>query len=197
MADDSSFHDLIRRVRAGDQQAAEELVARYEPAIRRTVRARLRDAQLRRLLDSTDICQSVLGSFFVRAALGRYELERPQDLLQLLTSMAHHKLTNQVHKQRAARRDHRRLDAGPVEEHAVAAAGATPSQHAALQELLHEARQRLTPEEHAIQELREQGLDWAAVAARLGGRPEALRKKLERAVERVTQQLGLETGRPA
>jgi hypothetical protein len=34
----------------------------------------------------------VLGSFFVRAALGQYELNRPEQLFKLLASMAHNKL---------------------------------------------------------------------------------------------------------
>jgi hypothetical protein len=37
---------------AGEEEAAAELLRRYEPAIRRTVRARLRESRLRRLLDS-------------------------------------------------------------------------------------------------------------------------------------------------
>jgi hypothetical protein len=41
-------------------------------------------------------------------------------------------------------------------------------------------------------ELREQGHEWAAIATTLGGNPEALRKKLARAVERVARQLGLD-----
>jgi RNA polymerase sigma-70 factor (ECF subfamily) len=192
MSEDSTFRDLIRRVRAGDEQAAEELLQRYEPAIRRTVRARLRDSRLRRLLDSMDICQSVLGSFFVNAALGRYDLDRPEHLLQLLTSMAHHKLTNAVHKQQAARRDHRRLEPSPITEFEVVGRGSSPSQHVAARELLQEAQRRLSPEERQLLELREQGHEWAAIATTLGGNPEALRKKLARAVERVARQLGLD-----
>ena len=38
--DDSDFADFLRRIRAGDAAAAEELVRRYEPAIRREVRSR-------------------------------------------------------------------------------------------------------------------------------------------------------------
>ena len=34
MADETTFEELMRRVRAGDPQAAEELVRRYEPTIR-------------------------------------------------------------------------------------------------------------------------------------------------------------------
>src|SRR5262249_37216831 len=135
MPEDSPFRDLIRRVRAGDEQAAVELLHRYEPAIRRTVRARLRDSQLRRLLDSLDLSQAVLASFFVNVALGRYELERPEDLLQLLTSMAHHKLTDEARKHQAGRRDRRRVVARPVEELDVLVPGSRPSQPAATHQL--------------------------------------------------------------
>ena len=56
---------LLDRIRAGDQGAATELVRRYEPALRRSVRLRLRDPRLRRVLDSSDVCQAVLLRFFV------------------------------------------------------------------------------------------------------------------------------------
>src|SRR5579885_2113346 len=109
MSDASDFHDLIRRVRAGDEAAAAELVRRYEPAIRRAVRIRLADTRLARAFDSMDVCQSVLASFFVRAALGQYELDAPEQLLKLLATMARHKLADQVDRERAECRDNRRL----------------------------------------------------------------------------------------
>src|SRR5580704_2314877 len=104
------FQVLLRRVRAGDAQAATELVRRYEPAIRRAARVRLVDTRLNRLLDSTDICQSVLASFFVRVGLGQYELETPEQLLKLLATMTRNKLANQVKGHRAVRRDFRRVE---------------------------------------------------------------------------------------
>ena len=70
------FAGFIRRIRAGDEQGR-ELVERYEPVIRREVKMRLRDPRLYRRLDWTDICQSVLASFFVRAASGQYDLDQP------------------------------------------------------------------------------------------------------------------------
>ena len=75
--EDISFAEFIRRIRAGDEQAAMDLVVRYEPAIRRAVRVRLRDPRLRRLVESVDICQSVFASFFVRTSLGQYDLDSP------------------------------------------------------------------------------------------------------------------------
>jgi len=66
MVPETSFCDLVQRVRCGDGLAAEELVRAYEPEVRRAIRVRLTDARLRRLVDSVDICQSVLAGFFVR-----------------------------------------------------------------------------------------------------------------------------------
>jgi RNA polymerase sigma factor (sigma-70 family) len=192
MSEGPSFTELIGRVRAGDGAAAEELVRRYEPVLRRTIRVRLRDARLRRLLDSADVCQSVLASFFVRAALGRYDLDTPEQLLQLLVAMGRHKLANQARNQRAGRRDNRRTAEMPAEEHALAAPDASPSRQVAARELLDEARRLLSPDELRLLELRQQGCEWPEVAVAVGGSPEALRKQLARAVERVARQLGLE-----
>src|SRR5262249_25955616 len=75
VTDGPTLRALLVRIRAGDQQAATALVRRYEPALRRAVRLRLRDRQLRRFLDSSDICQAVLLRFFARVAAGQYELD--------------------------------------------------------------------------------------------------------------------------
>src|SRR5208283_5128504 len=103
MSEPEAFQVLIERVRAGDAEAAAELVRRYEPMVRRAARVRLVDPRLGRVLDSMDICQSVMASFFVRAALGQYDLNSPDQLLKLLATMARNKLANQAHGQRAAR----------------------------------------------------------------------------------------------
>jgi RNA polymerase sigma-70 factor (ECF subfamily) len=189
-----TFRDFLSRVRAGDEEAATELVRLYEPELRRAVRVQLRDNRLRRLLDSMDVCQSVLASFFIRAALGQYELETPEQLLHLLARMARNKVVNEAHHQQAGRRDYRRLAAGGAQQHEVPGRDPTPSQIIAGRELLEEARRRLSPDERRLLELREQGRGWAEIAAELGGSPEALRKQLARAVERVAEALGLEGG---
>src|SRR6516165_4732119 len=108
MSQAPDFQELIRRVRAWDQQAAAELVRRYEPAIRRAVRVRLAGARLGTLLDSMDIGRSVMASFFVRATSGQYEPETPARLRRLLTAMARNKLNARARKQHARRRDSRR-----------------------------------------------------------------------------------------
>jgi RNA polymerase sigma factor (sigma-70 family) len=192
MPEEISFPELIQRVRAGDEQAAAELVRRYEPAIRVAVRVRLTDPGLRRFLDSMDICQSVLANFFVRAANGQFELDNPEQLLHLLVTMARNKVTNHALKQQAARRDQRRVQKGGLDEDAVIADGPTPSQLVANQELLQEFRKRLSEEERRLADQRTQGRSWAEIAEECGNNPDTLRMQLTRAVDRVTRELQLE-----
>jgi RNA polymerase sigma-70 factor (ECF subfamily) len=189
----SPTHDeLIRRVRAWDQDAAADLIRRYEPAIRRVVRVRLADARLGNLLDSMDICQSVLRSFFVRAAAGQYDLQTPEQVLKLLASMARNKLTTQARREHAQRRDRRRVVREAPGEDRLIAPGARPSGVVDARDLFQEVERRLSSEERQILELRNQGQDWAAIAAQLGGGAEALRKRLARAIDRVAEELGLD-----
>jgi RNA polymerase sigma-70 factor (ECF subfamily) len=192
MSEPSDFHELIRQVRAGDEAAAAELVRRYEPAIRRAVRIRLGDTRLERAFDSMDVCQSVMASFFLRAALGQYELNAPEQLLKLLATMARHKLADRVDQERASCRDNRRVEEGSAETREVASAQSTPSRQVAARELLEEVQRRLSPEERQLVEMRQQGMDWAAIAEQLGGSADSCRKRLARATDRVARELGLD-----
>ncbi len=185
-----SFTSLIQQVREGDQQAAADLLELYEPAIRRAIRLRLKDARLRAVLDSMDICQSVMASFFLRAASGQFDLETPEQLRHLLMAMARNKLGMQVRREHAQKRNHQRAaNVAPEEQEGPAA---SPSRQIAARELLHEVHKRLTEEERQLVELRHQGLKWGEIAAQVPGSPEALRKKLERALDRIAAELGVD-----
>jgi RNA polymerase sigma-70 factor (ECF subfamily) len=192
MSDQPTFTDFIRRIRAGDEQAALEMVRRYEPLIRRQVRLQLEDQRLCRLFDSMDVCQSVLKSFFFRTAAGEYDLDTPEQLQRLLVSMARNKLASAARAQHRQRRDNRRVAAGAEHLQGVAAGSPTPSQEVAGRELLERFRQELSAEERQVAELRSQGLAWSEIAARLGGTAQARRVQLARAVERVSRELGLD-----
>lgn len=187
------YTNFIRRVRAGDAVAAEELVRRYEPEIRLEVRVwlRMRDPRLRRVFDSMDICQSVLASFFVRAAVGDYDLDQPQQLIHLLVGMARNKVAEHARFHYRQRRDVRRVGDDADEAGNVARGQDSPSQIVIVRELLQKFRERLSDDERILADLRSQGLDWAAVAERLGGTAEARRKQLHRAIARVEDELGI------
>jgi RNA polymerase sigma-70 factor (ECF subfamily) len=187
---DNSFADLIRRVQAGDEQAAAQLVRDFAPVIRRDLRFRLRDARARQQFDSMDICQSVLATFFVRVAAGQFDLREPADLVSLLLTMTRNKVAERVRQQHRQRRDSRRT-VGEVEALALAGRDPTPSRVAAGKELLEEVRRRMSEEERQLADLRAQGASWEEVATSLGGTPGARRKQLARALDRVTRELGL------
>jgi RNA polymerase sigma-70 factor (ECF subfamily) len=189
---DPSFRDFLRRVRAGDEAAAVELVQRYEPALRTEIRVRLTHPGLRRLLEPADLCQSVLKSFFVRATLGQYELDSPKKLMALLKTMARNKLVQQARKQQAQRRDLRRDVSLDVDLPLVASPHESPSRIVIGREILEAVRDRLSNEERRLADLRTQGYDWSEIARMLGGTPQARRKQLTRAADRVARQIGLD-----
>jgi RNA polymerase sigma-70 factor (ECF subfamily) len=192
MPEAEAFRDLITRVRNGDDQAATELVRRYEPTIRMAIRVRLDHSDLRRLLDSMDICQSVLANFFVRAASGQFDLDTPEHLVKLLVTMARNKLINHAHQQQAARRDSRRRQ-GNVETADLPDTSPSPSQVVAFRELLETFRNRLLEDERRLADLRAGGCSWGDIAAEVGGHPDALRFQLTRAVDRVARELQLDS----
>jgi RNA polymerase sigma factor (sigma-70 family) len=195
MSDAASFTDFIQRIRAGDDQAAEELVRRYEPLIRREVRLRIEDERLNRAFDSMDVCQSVLASFFVRAATGEYDLEEPQNLVRLLVTMARNKLASKARLEHRQKRDHRRVKATDLDVMNELMDGQpSPSEVLSRRELLEQMRASLSEEERQIAELRGQGLGWEQVAERLGGNGNTRRMQLTRGIERVARDLGLEDG---
>jgi RNA polymerase sigma factor (sigma-70 family) len=188
--DPATFADFLRRVCAGDESAAVELVQRYEPALRLEVQLRLTDPKLRRLLDPADLCQSVLKSFFIRATTGQFELDSQEKLVALLRAMARNKVAHEVRKQKALRRDvHRDVSLGETE---LLASDPSPSRLAIGRELLADFRNRLSIEERQMADLRSAGSEWAQIAAELGGTPQARRKQLARAVKRVAEELGLD-----
>src|SRR5436190_1060262 len=153
VSEQEHFLELVRRLRAGDAAAAEELVRLYEPVVRLEVHCRLSDPRLRRAFDTLDICQAVLGSFFIRAAAGQYDLERPEQLVHLLKEMARRKLAHFARQERAEKRDVRRVETAEKEGWDGAAAGPTPSVTVAERDLLEAVRSRLSEEERLLADL--------------------------------------------
>jgi hypothetical protein len=80
---------------------------------------------------------------------------------------------------------------GPDEDRLVAP-GRGPGGEVDARDLLEEVERRLSRDELAILALRNQGCDWATIAAELGPGAEALRKRFTRAIDRVAEELGLD-----
>ncbi len=161
------------------------------PAVRRVIRLKLRDSRMRRVLDSMDVCQGVLGSFFIRAASGQYELDCPAQLVRLLVVMARNKIVSASRTYYVARRE----PSGPAVDAMLAHLAtpeSSPSGRLMWKDLLQEVRSRLTEDERRLADRRADRQEWSEIAAEIGGSPDALRKRLARALDRVANQLGLE-----
>jgi len=196
MDTDDAFTDLLRRACANDEQAATELCRSYEPELRRFIRFRLTDPGLRRFLDSLDICQSVLAAFFVHLQAGELEVASPRQLRRLLAVMAQNKLHDKIRRQHAGRRGGPDAPVAGALPELVADPRPLPDDAVAAQELINRVRDHLPEAERQLLDRWLGGDEWPQMASDLQASPEALRKRLSRALDRAAQDLGLIEGPP-
>jgi DNA-directed RNA polymerase specialized sigma24 family protein len=185
MGESSGFSDLIRQIRAGDEDSAARLAHRFEPFIRRFVRFRMRHRsdhqRLRPELDSADICQSIFKSLFVGLKHGRFELDQPEQLQKLLSAMVRIKVASKARRVSVTLREVLDLDA-PQER---VDSGPGPEKLVDDKDLLDTILKQFAPDELDLLVRRLHEQQWPAIAEAVGGTSEGLRKKLARALERV------------
>ena len=190
---DDSFSELVGRAERGDREATGELIRLYEPLIRREVRFELLDNRLRRVLDESDVCQSVAARFFVGLWAEKFDFQKPEDLAKLLKEMVHNRVVDHARRWTATKRDYRRnVEPDPDAPVDPAGPGATPSRIVADAEIVAECERRLSPGEREMLELRRQDTSWAEIGAAQGLSPDNARIKFGRAIKRISQELGLE-----
>jgi RNA polymerase sigma factor (sigma-70 family) len=187
----SRLRELLGRIRAGDEAAVAEFIRIYEPHVRRVVRARLRLPGMRRVSDSSDLCQVVMASFLVGSAVGRYDVADTDGMKKLLARIAANRVID------LARKPEFRKPVVPVGgdgagEVEVVAGGPGPASQVALHELIQKADRLLSESERPIAELRKEGLSWEEIGQRLGKSADAVRKSLDRAARRILLALGME-----
>ena len=191
MDSNKDFAEFIRRIRSGDEDAARELIQRYEPQLRIIARVHLTDPRLRSVLDSMDICQSIYAKFFAGATAGQFHLESPKDLMNLLAKMVSNKVIDKTRATNAKKKGGKQLNPLNIDILDLPGADETPSTIVSHLELLKKVRERLSPEERHLADLRRDGQTWDAISAKMGEPAEALRKRLQRAIDRVQGELGL------
>jgi len=185
MPGQDDFHDLIHRVRSGDEDATRALVSQFEPFILRVVRFRMRHRgdydRLRHDVASIDVCQSVFKSLFTRLKDGRFDLNQPKDMEKLLSAMIRFKIANKARKMSVIWREVAseraatdRMDPGQGPE--------KPVDDKDVSEIIF---QLFSVDELEVLNRRLDDQSWPEIATALGGSAEALRKKLERAFGRV------------
>jgi DNA-directed RNA polymerase specialized sigma24 family protein len=186
MPEPTDFPTLLRRLRAGDHDAVVEFFKRYGRAVRivahvRRVRYNLSPADM----DSEEVQLSVLGSFCVRAQMGQFDLASEDALRGLLYRMAHHKAVDCARK---AWREDEVLDAwarrftGAIDGDSV---------WAIISEEMRRARALCSDEEWDLIQRRKAEQSWEEIGRAFGVKPDTVRKRYERLVERLESALGL------
>lgn len=102
LPDPTESLNLLRVAQAGDGQALNDLIRRYEPRVRRIVRARLAPS-LSIYIDEADIVQLTLQS--AAGQIAGFRPETAPSLLHWLSTIATHKIRDELDRMHAARRD--------------------------------------------------------------------------------------------
>jgi RNA polymerase sigma factor (sigma-70 family) len=189
----NGFADFMKRLRRGEPGAVSAFVRLFEGRIQQAVRGPLRYYRLSRIMDASDISQAVLADFFRRDLPMRITVDSSSQLWRLLLCMARNKVLDEARKSQADCRDQRRVDHHGSESLSDFSQEdePTPSKIVAGRELVGEIYRRMTEDERAVARLRSEGFDWQTIAKERGSNPDAVRKKLFRAMERVSHEMGL------
>ena len=179
--DGGDLGSVLDRIRAGDEEAARELLARYEAQVRLVVRRQL-PRLLRSRFDSIDFLQSVWGSFFRRIHAGPLEFEDPKYLVAFLARAARNKVIDEYRRAASQKNDIRREEPIWAEGRSpreLAADLDTPSEVAQAREAFGRLRDHLPEDRRAILELKAEGLSSHDVGERLGISERTVRRVIE------------------
>jgi DNA-directed RNA polymerase specialized sigma24 family protein len=177
--------DFFAVLRSGDGRAVEQLLRQLDPILRRIIRLRLTDGRLRRLMDTTDIVQSLLKNFLYQSENDHPAAPGSDGLCAYLAAAVHHKICTKTRKERR--------HAGSLPDGwEPLSPEPPPAQHVEGQDFRQEVRGRLPEPARRLFDLKVQGFTWAEVAEQAGGHPDALRMRLRRAVATALGELGHE-----
>jgi RNA polymerase sigma factor (sigma-70 family) len=187
----SEFSTLLDRIKAGDPQAVREFVDRYEIFLRRTIRYRIDRVGLQAAFDSKDVCQSVLGSFFLRFLAGDFILDSDEAVRNLLVAMTNKKFLMFQRREYADKRDRRRTssfgETEPLDNNQL-----PPNEQLSHVEIVQRFEKSLNDDERKLYQMRQSGMPWEAIGGELNESPTTLRQRLSRAARRVALELGLD-----
>ena len=180
---EAGISDFLKRIQAGDEGAARELLQRFEAEVRLVVRRQL-PRLLRSRFDSLDFLQSVWGSFFRRMRTSPTEFEDSRHLVAFLARAAKNKVIDEYRRAASRKHDMHREeplwgDGGRPRD--VADSNDSPSEVAEAHEALGRMRQLVPQEKRSILELKAEGFSSKDIGERLG--------ISERTVQRVLEEL--------
>jgi RNA polymerase sigma-70 factor (ECF subfamily) len=189
MPADSSFDDVMVRLRTGDNDAAVQVFHRFSNSLIGLARERL-GPQIQQKFDPEDVLQSVFRSLFARQAAGEFDDVRTWDSLWgMLVVITVRKCRRRIRFFRAACRDVERetplADRSGVEWQPLLAADPSPEEAALFTDLVDELLGRFKGRQRDIVALTLQGYDPPEISSRL----QCTERTVYRVVDRVKEWL--------
>ena len=167
---ESELTEFLRRIQAGDEAAARELLSRFEAEVRLVVRRQL-PRLLRSRFDSLDFLQSVWGSFFRRMRTAPTEFEDSRHLVAFLARAAKNKVIDEYRRAASRKQDMHREEPlwgdGPRPRD-VPDPTDSPSEVAQAHEVLGRLRELMPEDRRSILEMKAEGLSSKDIGERLG-----------------------------
>jgi DNA-directed RNA polymerase specialized sigma24 family protein len=187
MAEELTFPELMRRLEAGDANAAAEVFRLYVHRLRGLAQQEL-SARCRAMLSGSDVAQEVLNSFLRRQAHDPYDLNSADALWGLLAEITFRKCGKWNRHFAARKRGVPTVsltgDASGADWE-VSDSAPTPDDALVLAETVAELYRGLKDNERAICELRLQGYQGREIAAQLNLTEETVSRKLGRIKDRL------------
>ena len=184
---DAEFEVLLARVRAGSEQAIQELVDAYGGHVRRVVRRRL-NKLLRAKFDSVDFVQSMWASFFEhRDQIA--EFDTPEALARYLSRIVSNKVIEQCRRYLQTEKHNINRERS-LHETGVGESLQPPSPRSTPSEVVHakEEWERLLENrplrDQRMLRLRGEGATFAEIAGELGVDEKTVRRVLQRITRR-------------
>jgi RNA polymerase sigma-70 factor (ECF subfamily) len=175
-----NIQELLARIKDGDDEAARELLLRYEPKIRLVVRRQL-PRLLRSRFDSLDFLQSVWGSFFQKIRSGPNDLDEEQNLVTFLAWAARNKVIDAYRRAATQKQNikrEQRLEVSTDNDVALAQ-GDTPSELAEARETFDRLRGLLPEDRQVILDLKAAGYSCREIGERLDMSERTVQRLLE------------------
>lgn len=184
--DSRRLEELVVRARAGDREAAGELVRSVEEPVRTIIRRRL-GPELRQRVDTDDIFQSTVLASLDELAGFRYQGE--QAFIAWLAGVAERRIVTAARRHRAAKRDVRREHVA-ADADRVAGQFTSPTQGAVRSEVTKDIQRAVNAlprdERQAVLLHSYEGLGFGEVAQQMGLTDKhAARRLFQRALKRM------------
>ena len=187
---ESEFALLVKSLQVGNKEALDRIWNSFGPDLQRRARTRLRQYGMLGHTDSMDICNAVLLDL-VRQE--RFEIKNPLDLMKYIRRAIDNQVRDEFKRLTRDRRDVRRNEAFPVENHRLENNKSSPSHIMIRNEIFERVVRQLGHDGEQLVALVLKEYSWEEIGRKLNMSADAARMRWNRAVKSVRTQMTSES----